>query len=527
MKLKTFSILGAITILGLAGLGLTSCGGTTVENAGEAFELLTLDDLKANSSESDPIVVDFWHSFGHNISDELTPLVDAFEEEMAEQGIHIRVDVTSVGGGYDGLRSRVNLGTKTNNVPTMLLGYPDHFADYIDSGILLDLTPFVESTAEGIGMSGDANADYLVEDFVDSYWNEVEMEDKDGNDIIAGIPFNKSTEIMYYNASAVDPILEEHGWLDEETGYWLNPTWEQLATVSEELIAKVRAGTMSWVYNGATYNATKTNYPTYIDSGSNWFITMLKQYCETQEEANDVYTNAKGEVVFSNQTTIDALTYFYDYTTQGRTGSSSNDVYGVWNLPNAVNQSYGSYMMNNLDAFISVGSTAGVNNNNSDKYELKCTTYPQVSYDGSNVNAVIQQGTNAAILSSNSNNLTRLAAWLLIRYLTNTENTTEFSMSTGYLAVRESAVNSSTYQNFLANEDNPFTGTVAKAINATNRERQYFTTDPAFSGSSMVRDNVDTMMVSIMCQGADFTSAISKCYSDLEDFGITCIDRLS
>ena len=510
MKAKKLSILCAVAILGVSAVSLASCGGG-VDNAGEAFKLLTIDDLKAKGTESNPIVVDFWHSFGHNISKELEPLVENFETEMANQGLYIDVKMTAVGGGYDGLRERVNLGTRTNDVPTMLLGYPDHFSDYIDNGILLPLDEFVNSTDEEIGIDKS--------DFVTSYWNEVEMKDLDGTEIIAGIPFNKSTEIMYYNASAVDPILKELGYGEEVDGSWVwtNPTWDELATVSQKLREKVEAaGGYTWTYNNKPNTATKTTYPVYIDSGSNFFITTAKQWCTSAEEAADVYTTADGKVVFKNETALAAQQYFTEKANQG-----------IWNIPNKVNQSYGSALMNNLEAFISIGSTAGVNNNASPKYELKCTTVPQKSYDENSFRAVIQQGTNAAILSSNSNNYTRLAAWLLIKYLTNTENTTEFSMSTGYLPVRTSALESKTFTDFLADYNSPFGGVTAKAIVATNNERDYFYTDPAFSGSSLVRDRVDTMMISIYCNNKDITEAMSTAYKQLEDYDIECVDRLA
>ena len=126
-----------ILVIMLALICLPACGKNSVANAGEDFKLLSLEDLKENSSEEAPIVVSFWHSFGHNISKNLDPLIESFEELYASQGIYIDVQATSTGGGYDGLRSRVNLGTKSNSIPTMLLGYPDHFANYIDNNILL------------------------------------------------------------------------------------------------------------------------------------------------------------------------------------------------------------------------------------------------------------------------------------------------------------------------------------------------------------------------------------------------------
>ena len=163
MKNKILKLAVSAFILVGASASLTSCG-NSVANAGEAFEMKTLDDLRANSTEDKPIQVSFWHSFGHNIASQLEPLIESFQEEMAKQKIYIKVDAKATGGGYDGLRSRVNMGTKSNSIPTMVLGYPDHFADYIDSNILLPLDSYVNSTDTNIGLTGD----YAWNDFVES-----------------------------------------------------------------------------------------------------------------------------------------------------------------------------------------------------------------------------------------------------------------------------------------------------------------------------------------------------------------------
>lgn len=511
MKNRKLQILASALMIFSAGAVLTSCGGG-VANAGEKFELKTLEDLKENSSAENPIKVEFWHSFGHNISKNLDPMIDSFEAEMAEQGIYIDVRCTSVGGGYDGLRARVNLGTKSNSIPTMILGYPDHFADYIDSGILLPLDSYVNASDANIGLNGD----YAWDDFIESYRKENLMDvDGDGKDNIAGIPFNKSTEVMYYNASAVDPILKEKGYYDQTTGKWLNPTWEQLWTVSEELKTKVASSEgLTWTDLGD--KTKKVDYPVFIDSSANFFITTARQWSSNAEAASKVYTtkdSAGGKVTFKNQTTVTAQNYFKEKADAG-----------LWNLPDKVNQSYGSYLMANGTSFISIGSTAGVNNNASHKYELKCTTVPQKE---NGVSSVIQQGTNCAILSKNSNNLTRLSAWLLIKYLTSTENTVTFSRNTGYLPVRESAKNSAEFTSFLANENDPFDGNAAKCLNAAYAQLNSFYTDVAFSGSSIVRDEVDKMIQSVYCYNKSIIEAMDTAYTALKDFNINCEDQLA
>ncbi len=507
--IKKRLIVPALVALALP-LTLTSCNGNSnVESAGEDFEVYSIAKLKERATKDNPVKVEFWHSFGDNISKSLDPLIEQFQEEMEKQDIYITVNAKSIGGGYDGLRSRVNQGTKTNSIPTMILGYPDHFADYISSDILLPLNDYVNYADKSIGFTDDE----IKNDFVQTYWAENQLTGKNGKQIIAGIPFNKSTEVMYYNASVIDPLLEEHGWLTED-GEWDTPTWDELWTIAETLKEMVANGTCTWTHmfdgNETTVSAVKSDYPVYIDSEANFFITTARQWAESKDQP--VYTtvdaNGKGTVVFDNEITREVQAYFLEKAEAG-----------LWNLPKKVNQGYGSNMMNNNEAFISIGSTAGVNNNASSKYKMKVAPIPQKSFD-SGVQAVIQQGTNAAILKNNSNNYTRLAAWLLIRFLTSTEVTTTFSRETGYLPVRKSAIESDEFQEFLVDDWEGDIAATAKAILAAYSQQDYYYTDPAFQGSSIVRDVVDLMIQTIYCNGATIDAAMKTAYQSLRDYQI-------
>lgn len=496
-RIFSFALAG---VSAFAAVGLTSCGGSSgVANAGEAFKVLSLDEIK---NTEQPIVVEFWHSFGHNIANELNPLIDAFEEEVKADGYNIEVNVTATGGGYDGLRERVNLGTRSNSIPTMLLGYPDHFADYISNGILLPLDEYVYAK-DGIGLDGVTQTE---NDFETSYWNENILPVKGENKVV-GIPFNKSTEIMVYNASLLDPILKDKGYLDKDNK-WSQPTWEQVFDVSKYI--KENASTLSWTYQGATYKVNSDmKYPTYIDSEANFFITASRQWGGDGKYTTLDTATGKGTVVAKNDSNKTAMNYFLDKAKAG-----------YFQLPAKVSQSYGSNLLQTESAFISIGSTAGIKNNSSKKYELKATVIPQKGFGDNDTKAVIQQGTNLAILSANSNNQTRLAAWMLIKYLTSTENTSLFSKNTGYLPVRKSAINSSEYKSFLADEANIFYGQVAKAINAAYAQKDYFYTDPAFSGSSIVRDNIGTAVQDMFIYDKTFDQALDGLYDELDMLGI-------
>lgn len=498
MKKRFFGVALA-GLMTFGAMGLTSCGGSKVANAGEAFEVIDLEDIKGTE---EPIVVDFWHSFGHNVANALTPLVESFEAEMAEEGFNIDVVVTSTGGGYDGLRERVNLGTRSNSIPTMLLGYPDHFADYIANDILLPLDEFVNAKDESIALDG-VDLENNVNDFIPSYWAENQLQIK-GEVKTCGIPFNKSTEIMVYNASLLDPVLKEKGYLDQDDN-WSNPTWDQVWSISQWVLDNKTAG---WTYNGAPYQLKDVEYPVYIDSEANFFITVGRQW-GGEGTYTTVDTTGEGTVVANNTSNKTAQEYFL---------AKADDK--LFQFPAAKSQSYGSDILNNLAAVISIGSTAGINNNASKKYELKATAIPQKAYGEGATNAVIQQGTNLSILSPNSNNQTRLAAWMLIKYLTNTENTQVFSRETGYLPVRQSALDSAEYKAFMAATNDPFEGMVARAVNAAFAQKDYFYTDPAFTGSSLVRDKLGLVVNDMFILDNTFDQAMASFYKELNDLDI-------
>ena len=67
-----------------------------------------------------------------------------------------------------------------------------------------------------------------------------------------------------------------------------------------------------------------------------------------------------------------------------------------------------------------------------------------------------------------------------------------------------------------------FNPAVPRCLNAAYDELSYFYTDIAFSGSSIVRDTVDTMIQSIYCQNKDINAAMTDAYKELEDFNIRC-----
>jgi multiple sugar transport system substrate-binding protein len=100
--------------------------------------------------------------------------------------------------------------------------------------------------------------------------------------------------------------------------------------------------------------------------------------------------------------------------------------------------------------------------------------------------SAVQQGPNVAIMS-NSTDAERLAAWLFIKYITDAEQTAQWSMLTGYLPVRYSAYDSATYQAFLTDPDPDYIYESMTA-NAAYLQVDYYEFDPAFANRTTSSD---------------------------------------
>lgn len=401
---------------------------------------------------TEDITITFWHVFGSAKAALLQKYIDEFEE------LYPNITVNAVSqGGYDDLRNKTILAISAGVGPTMVVGYTDHIATYLNGNAVIPLDDFINDETWGIDIS----------DFIDSYV----AESKQSTDrYMYSLPYSKSSEIMIFNKT-----------LFEAKGITV-PTDRPLTFDELELYASIMVG------NGPSQCEYLINY----DSASNLFINSNYQW-------NGAYTNAEGEVLVNNSNTISMLEYL-------STQFSSNMIA----LPLAWDASYGSINFLAQDVCMTVSSTAGISYNvpHDGAFEIGIAPIPQ--YDTDNL-SVIQQGPNIAIMS-NTTDAERLAAWLLMTYITNAKNTVDWAMLTGYLPVRYSGYNSTVYQEFLTNPDLDYVYESMTA-NAAYIQLDYSRYSPAFSNmvaSADVRQQAGIVMEAIFIGSASVTEAIEN-----------------
>ena len=83
--------------------------------------------------------ISFWTGFGTSISDKLKEIVADFS---AKTGITVEYESK---GGYPNLQTAINLSVTKKEFPNVAVGYPDHFAGYVNSNIQLRLDGLIKN----------------------------------------------------------------------------------------------------------------------------------------------------------------------------------------------------------------------------------------------------------------------------------------------------------------------------------------------------------------------------------------------
>lgn len=509
--MKKFVALLVTFIVALAFAGCVNVGTTETTTAGETQTTTTLQ--LADELPDEEVEITFWHIYGADKTALLDQLIGEFE------AMYPNVTITDTSQtDYNTLREKINMGISVDQVPTMALGYPDHFAGYIEAGATLKLDDYINNNTEyeitnsSSSIFGETITIGLdLDDFVTSYLAE-------NNQYQGGyyysLPFSKSTEAMAVNTDVLKAHLTEiraAGITISDNGFLSHTdalTFDQI-----EALAAIIVDT-----NGTNPTTNKCEYLLNYDSSGNMYINMSRQW-------NAPYTNSAGEIMIDNDTTRSMLNYVQDLFLNNTLA-----------LPIAWDQSYGSTNFKYGDVCMSVGSTAGVNYNvptDADtqenlqfgQFQVDFVPVPQfvstegddftVSIEGTDETftgslSAVQQGPNIGIFSSASS-AEKLYAWLFLKYLIDTDNTAKWAMNTGYLPDRLSAYSSeapialtasfnTTYADFLqiaqdfwAADGEPTWETIdvrwnylysSMVANVAQAQNTYYQYDPAFAAGT-------------------------------------------
>lgn len=521
MKKSKLSLLG----LGML-LALTGCGAEDI--------IHNVDQNLAHELPSGLVTIKFWHCLGHEKGEALWDVIEAFN---AEYNGKYKVVEKNPGGGYSGLHKAIKNAIRSGSVPTMAIGYPDSFAEYMGTqqnrSNILRLNNFYTDSMYGYDPDGDKENLRNV-DFVENYFNEGMGYQFKG---LWSLPMYKSTEVMFYNKDyfygknelnnkkfansvwwqeyAVDAFkdgdgnslvyystkghdayetalanLKEQVIAHQGYTYDVPETWDEMVLVSRQIIAdRITMG----VYGSG-------NYGVGYDSDANLIITQLAQrgYKYT---TNDNIKNKKDHLLFNNQNTINLVKDLNDlYKEHVLLTKGTLDATGT----KYTNDEFTGGEDGTPNIWMCIGSTGGSNYQKTSKFAVGVAPVPH-----SNDNPLyIQQGPSICFFD-NENEQMNTGAWLFYQYLAEHQTNAILATENSYDPVRVSSFETEEYEDFK----NDYKVSLLSAVPwVTEQIKDKLITSPVFVGSSTAREEMSRLLAYVRFSGLSPKAAVEKAY---------------
>ena len=516
---------------------------------------LTISSISACSSEvgsDEKTKIVFWTNI-YDPEDEPTGEVEMMDKIVAAfEDKYPNIDVEyKQSGQYADIHETIQSNIKNiDNLPNMAVCYPDYVVNYLESGNVLKMDSFMNSTEYGFGHdannNGASEADTVASDVNEAFLKEGQQYAIEGT---YSLPWYKNSEALFYNSDVLDEVFGA-GNYEDKLG-----NWEGLISLARELMQKKDLVT-SWSHKDNTGNyviddhnvywksmkdriptdgSAPTNYATPIsyDSIDNLFITFAEMmdvpYTGGDTDKDGKITKSEA-ILFYNPNTgantktvqmIKMLKGWYDeglITTSEMLDTAGNGKYGCWNeytynqnsfmyINGSKNAWYGSY-----DTFRGKVLPTPV----IDEGMLEST--PRVINPNDNSKAM-SQGAN--IVFFDKGDAQNEAAWLFYKFLTNTANSSTVALQMSSMPVRSSSYGTADFKTATAAKNNfpdEITNVSEDGNQAKNYEylqanvydiyQQYDKNDQTFVApvsqfSSSARSAIESMMINVFKYSGD------------------------
>jgi len=413
-----------------------------------AFILLILCMLTiglTGAYAQDTITIEIY--FPIAVDSPITDILDGYAAAYMADNPDVEI-VWSFEGGYPDVKNRLlTVAEGGGTVPALAIMLATDIYDLRNAEVIQPLDDFA---------SEEYLADFVPTWLTNSYYDY----DGDGELELYGIPFQRSSVLLYYN---VDLLAEAE--LEAPAN------WEELAMVADALATDDREGILipnSWPY---------------------WVFQPFVAGAD-----GNIVSESDVEVFFDSEAVIEALQYWVDlYTDYNATPEGVQSNWGA--APGAFVDGAAAMIVHSSGSLRSILDSA--------EFEVGVMGVP--GQDGGQF--TVTGGGNLYMMAG-LDDATAEAAWAFVQWLTEPEQVVDWSINTGYFNTRESGFELDTWQEYAS--ANPQVDAARATIDMAVRE---------FSVQSLaeVRDIFHAQILAVLNGETDPASAMAVAQSRADD----------
>lgn len=334
-----------------------------------------------------PTQITFWHAMQAALGQALTKLIDEFN------ATHPRYKIVQTAiANYSSLQQKTTAALASGQPPVITQAYENWVANYMLGNFLTPMEKFVKDPSMGLSQAD-------INDFFPIMWKDGYM--PDGK--MWMMPFNKSVLVMYYN---VDML--------KEAGFNHPPkTWDEFATMVKALTKP----------DGSQWGAS-------VGGDVDLWYSMVHAW------GGKVLTDDFRNVLFDKDPNALKAVEFM------------NDLYKNGYIHFTTGYNYQTDFGNKKCGFVfaSVASYTYINQAVAGKFKWAQAPIPA----GPKGQYTVMYGTNVVIFGEKYAPEVKRGAWEFVKWFDAPYQTARWSIDTGYLPVRQSALNLPVFKQFLS-----------------------------------------------------------------------------
>lgn len=349
----------------------------------------TAKQAEATKTADGKVEVDFWYSGGKTAVNVVQDIVDEFNESQDKYEVK-----TTTQADYTETYEKLQAGIAGNNAPDMALLDVDKSRNLSEKNLIEDLSSYVE-----------ADTDFNADDFLPVFYNQ----GKDENSKLFALPAYGTTQVLYYNVEAF-----KNAGIDPES----IKTWQDLADAAKKMTS-ADGSFIGW--------EQMWGYANLVDASLSNGASLLS------EDGKTCLINSKEWV---------------DVWESFRTWIHDDKIMKV----NSGGQGW-EYWYTTIDDVLQ-NKAGGYTGSSGDQADLDFSIVQAMEQPGFNDNASAPTADALQlVMLQQSSDEEKQGAFEFMRYFTSAESQAQWSMSTGYIPVRESTQEVQEYKDYT--EKNP------------------------------------------------------------------------